>query len=155
MENLKQEKKWKELESINDISERIRIVYRDTKLKRSKFKKITEDNPIRMFELLGGKITDVYRTSNWAPEFSYEDYIEEQELEYDDQEAKNWDLEKESIKRAIDLGFYFVTGFCEIKGQDKEELYFEFDYLEGYVDSIIGTPYNTNHQGNVHGIEFS
>ena len=33
--------------------------------------------------------------------------------------------------------------------------YFEFDYLEDYVDSIIGTPYYTNHQGNVHGIEFS
>ena len=154
MENLQQEKKWKELEFINDISERIRIVYRDTNLKRSKFKKITEDNPFRMFEILGGNIQDVYRASNWAPEYFYNDYIEEQGKEFDPKEAKNWDLEKESIERAINLGFYYVTGFCEIKGREKEVLYFEFDYLEGYVDSIIGTPYNTNNQGNIHGIEF-
>jgi hypothetical protein len=40
-----------------------------------------------------------------------------------------------------------------IEGLNNIELEFEFDYCDGLLDRIIGTPYNENEHGN-HGILF-
>ena len=40
-----------------------------------------------------------------------------------------------------------------IEGPNGIELEFEFEYNEGYLDGILGTPYNVTQHGN-HGILF-
>ena len=155
MENSKQEKKWKELEAIQDVKKRIDIIYRDTKLKRRKFKSITESDPYRMFHLLGGNLKNIISHRNYAPKYTYEDYLERYWEDYNEKDAKKWNVKKESIKNAIDLGFYYVTGLCELSGTRKRKIYFEYMFNEGEPYSIIGTPYNSERVGDQYGIEFS
>ena len=68
-------------------------------------------------------------------------------------EKENWDLEEKSIERAHDTGHWYVTGTSTIEGPNGIELEFEFEFCEGYLDGIIGTPYNEDEHRN-HGIEF-
>jgi hypothetical protein len=61
--------------------------------------------------------------------------------------------DERSIQRAHDLGYWYVTGECLVECENGGVLVFEFQYSEGYLDGIIGTPYNKNDHGN-HGIPF-
>ena len=143
---------WSELTSIKNIDERIVAIHNDIKSKSLKYQILAENQPYRLFELLGGKDSEIY-TSNWAFEYTYEDYIQECEIEFDSQESDDWDLEEKSIEHAHDTGYWYVTGTCIIEGPNGIELEFEFEYSEGYLDGIIGTPYNETEHGN-HGILF-
>lgn len=143
---------WAELSSIENIDDRKVIIYNDKESISPKYKLLAEEDPQRLFELLGGDDSDIY-TQNWAFEYSYEDYIEEYGIDYDPKEADAWDLEEKSIEHAHDTGFWYVTGTCAIEGPNDIELEFEFEYCEGYLDGIIGTPYNDSEHGN-HGINF-
>jgi hypothetical protein len=153
---MKQEDKielfWSELKSIKNIEDRIVTIHKDIQSDSPKYQILAKENPHRLFELLGGDDSEI-TTSNWAFEYTYEDYIGENDIEYDANEAKEWDLDEKSIEHAHDTGHWYVTGTCIIEGPEDIELEFEFEYCEGYLDAIIGTPYNQTEHGN-HGILF-
>jgi hypothetical protein len=141
-----------ELEKIEPVSRRISLIYEDVQKKNPRFKILAEEDPYRLFDLLGGDDSDISKC-NWAKEYSYEDYIEENGLEFDPEEEDYWDAEEQGIQRAQDSGHYYVTGYSLIQGPNDIELQFEFQFCEGYIDGIIGTPYNKAHHGK-HGISF-
>ena len=146
------EKLWEELESITNIDERVILIHRDIIDNEKRYKVLAEKNPYRLFELLGGDESKI-STRSWAYEFTYDDYIELMDLEYDSKEEKKWNLNEKSIERAHDTGNWLVTGTCLIEGPNDIILKFEFEFCEGYVHGIIGTPYNVEKHGN-YGIKF-
>ena len=146
------EKLWAEIESIKNLEERVILIHKDITENINRYKVLGEENPYRLFELLGGDDSEIL-TTNWAFEYTYEEYIDEYEIEYDLKEKENWDLEEKSIERAHDTGHWYVTGTSTIEGPNGIELEFEFEFCEGYLDGIIGTPYNEDEHRN-HGIEF-
>jgi len=151
-DNQEIEKNWEIISSISNIEERIIHIYNDVKKKRPKYKKIIEENPYRLFKLLGGDESEIIK-KNWAFEYSYEQYISDNEIEYDAVEAALWNLKDKSIKNAYDTGHWYVTGTCRINGPNDIVLEFEIEFCEGYFGGIIGTPYNKCNHGN-HGILF-
>ena len=132
---------WKEISSIDSIQDRVNIIYRDIKENKRKYKSLAEEDPFRFFTLLGGDEANADRL-NWAFEYLYEDYLEETEEEYDCELAQSWNVEEESIKRAHEMGFWYVTGIVNVMMDNADELIFELQYSEGYFDGIIGTPYD-------------
>ncbi len=138
---------WSELTLIENINDRRVLIHSDVKNKRPKYEILAKDDPYRFFELLGGDKSEI-NSNNWAFEYTYEDYIEENDIEYDPEQADGWDLEGKSIEHANDTGHWYVTGTCVIEGPNNIELEFEFDYCDGLLDRIIGTPYNENEHGN-------
>ena len=152
MQDMNIENKFIELESISNIGDRIIAIHEDIVNNILKYQDLAEDNPQRLFDLLGGDEGDI-RNLNWASEYSYEDYIQEKDLDFDQEEEDEWDLEEKSIEHAHDTGHWYVTGACTIKGPNNIELDFEFEYCEGYLEGIIGTPYNADEQGD-HGFLF-
>ncbi len=143
---------WAELSSLADINERRSVIHQDTRLDAPRYLVLAEDDPYRLFNLLGGDASEI-ETMNWAFEYTYEECIEENDIEYDSEEEKNWDLEKKSIERAHNTGHWYVTGTSIVKGPNGIELEFEFEFCEGYLGIIIGTPYNREEHG--HGIGFN
>jgi hypothetical protein len=141
-----------ELSSIENIQERRKIIFSDIHSPNPRFKAIADESPHLLFEILGGNESNIV-TQNWAIEYNYEDYLEEYGVEFDEKESKKWNLEERSIQRAHDLGYWYVTGECLVECENGGVLVFEFQYSEGYLDGIIGTPYNKNDHGN-HGIPF-
>ncbi len=143
---------WEELESIENIEERVTSIHRDITGNKNRYKILAEKDPYRLFKLLGGN-DSALSTKNWAFEYTYNDYIEQYDIEYNPEEEKIWDLKENSIKRAHYTGHWHVTGTSIIEGLNGIELQFKFEFCEGYLDGIIGTPYNKGKHGN-HGIEF-
>lgn len=143
---------WSEIISIKNIEERRTKIIEDIKSSNHKYCVLAKEDPYRLFMLLGGDESEI-TTQNWAFEFNYEDYLEESGGEFSEEESKKWDLEERSIQRALDLGYWYVTGESIIMAQNGDNLVFEFQYSEGYLDGIIGTPYNQSSHGN-HGIPF-
>ena len=146
------EDKWIELMSMSNIDDRVIAIHDDIKNNVLKFMELAEDDPYRFFNLLGGDENEI-NNLNWAHEYSYEDYIQENGFDFDQEEEGKWDLEEKSIEHAHDTGHWYVTGSCTIKGPNNIELDFEFEYCEGYLEGIIGTPYNADEHGD-HGILF-
>lgn len=143
---------WSEIATINNIDDRKMAIYVDVQSNLRKYEILAVKDPHRLFKILGGNESEI-NTQNWAFEYSYDDYVQENELEYDDNEAEAWDLESESIENAHNTGYWYVTGTCLIEGPDNIELEFEFEYCDGYLERIIGTPYNKDEHGN-HGFLF-
>ncbi len=143
---------WSELEDLKNFEERIKIIHQDITENNKRYELLAKEDPYRLFKLLGGDETEIW-TVDWALEYTYQEYIEENDFEYDTEEEKKWDLKGESIRRALDSGFWYVTGTSIIEGPNGIELEFEFEYCEGYLDGIIGTPYNIKEHGN-HGFSF-
>ena len=143
---------WSELTSIGSIDDRRVVVYNDKNKKSPKYQVLAEKDPERLFELLGGDDAEI-EPNNWAFEYTYEDYIAENDLEYDPAEAELWDVEEKSVEHAHDTGHWYVSGTCVLSGPGDVELPFEFEFCEGYLEGITGTPYNEEEQGN-HGILF-
>lgn len=145
---------WSKVASLENIEDRKELIYKDVMAKRSKFKKMTNENPSRLFKLLGGDRDLVERTHNWADDYTYDEYVDEHGEEFDEEEEAAWDLDGKSIERAIETGQWFVTGLYIMEGNGNIKLPFEFSFCEGYLEGIIGTPYNTDEDGNEHGILF-
>jgi hypothetical protein len=82
---------WSELTSIKSIDDRIVAIYKDIQSDSRKYKILAKEDPNRLFELLGGDDSKI-KTSNWAFEYTYEDYIQVNDIEYDENEANEWDL---------------------------------------------------------------
>ena len=151
--DLKEDSLWSELDEIESFIARRSLIFNDILSGNRRFEILAENDPFRLFELLGGDEADSAR-HNWAFEYTYEDYIEEYDEEYDEKEANEWDVEEKSIERAHDSGHWYVTGEIILEGLKGEELAFELEYTEGYFDGIIGTPYNSGEQGKDYGIYF-
>lgn len=144
---------WVEFSLIGNINQRRILISQDVQNEAPKFRNLAEDNPYRFFELLGGNILDI-ECSNWAVEYTYEEYLEDNELPYDNNEAENWNLIDRSIEHAEYTAHWYVTGICILKEPENIELPFEFDYCDGLIDCVIGTPYNKAEHGG-HGIQFN
>jgi len=151
--NEKEESLWSELNEIESFIARRSLIFNDINSGNKLFELIAKNEPGRLLKLLGGDEGDSIRY-NWASEYTYEDYLEEEDQEYDEKEATEWDVDEKSIERAHDSGHWYVTGELVLEGLKGEELAFEFQYTEGYFDGIIGTPYNTDEDGKDHGIYF-
>lgn len=80
MRGNKMEKLWQTIEQIEDINDRIRLIYDDIQSGRNKFKGISIKNSFKLFTFLGGDTCDVEATDNWAFEYKYEEYINENGL---------------------------------------------------------------------------
>ena len=147
------EKLWDEISSKHDLKERIMIIHSDIVNDKNKFKPLAEEDPYRLFKLLGGDALDATR-SNWAFEYTYENYIEDYDIEFDSKEAESWDIEERSIERAHDIGYWYVTGIVSLDVDESSSLLFEVEFAEGYFDGIIGTPYDQGIGSKCYGIEF-
>ena len=131
---------WSKLESIGSIDRIREVNQEDVKLKKPAYKILSETDPQRLFDLLGGNDFEI-EMNNWAFEYPYEQYISDYDIEYDEVEALNWDVEEKSIENAMETGHWYVSGTCTINEPEGVELEFEFGYSDGYLDGIIGTPY--------------
>jgi hypothetical protein len=149
----KEDHLWKELIEVENISDRRSLIFNDVHSKNQRYKILAETDPFRLFEILGGDESEAVRY-NWAFKYTYEDYLEDEDAEYDQNEKKNWDLEEKSVQRSIDSGYYYITGGLIIEGAKGEELEFELQYTEGYFDGIRATPYGAIEDDNEHGIMF-
>ena len=147
-------KLWDTLESVESLEDRVRIIHKDIAEHANFFKPLAEEDPYRLFKLLGGEVLDATRT-NWAIEYTYENYIEDNDLEFDSKEAESWDIEERSIKRAEDTGHWLVTGIVSLDVDESSSLLFEIEFAEGYFDGIIGTPYDQGIGSKCYGIEFN
>ena len=137
MENL-----WSHIEQLSSTEERINIVVNDIKNNTFLYRELASIDPQRFFELVSGEISDVDVTHRWATEYSYHSYIDDYELEFNELEAKAWNIEEKSIERAEEMGDYYCTGRVSIFNKLKEELEFEFEFCDGYLDGLITTPYD-------------
>jgi hypothetical protein len=131
---------WASLQAMVSKDERRVAIYKDVNSKKPVFKILAETDPQRLFEILGGYDFEI-EMNNWAFEHTYEKYISDYDIEHDEVEALAWDLEEKSIEYALETGHWYVTGTCVINEPEGVELEFEFGYSDGYLDGIIGTPY--------------
>jgi hypothetical protein len=170
---------WDEFLSIEEIDDRRRIIFEDTKKKRPKFKALAENNAFELFTELGGSDSMIEVTENWAFEYTYENWVNdygEEEEDIDDEEKKRleedenwedenekkktpreleWDLEEESIQRAHDTGYWLQTCLCILEGPDDVSLPFIFGFTEGEFDgSVLENPYTTKDGDVSFGIPF-
>ena len=141
-----------ELSQLESFDHRIRAVYNDIDSKKFRFKPLAKHYPYKLFEILGGDPSTT-NLMNWAMEYTYEDHLECSGEEYDEEKAKSWNLEEESINQALVSAHWYVTGFVTV-GSEGYELLFEIDFTEGYFESVIGTPYDEDIGSKVHGFEF-
>jgi len=141
-----------ELLAIEDIEARMKLIFEDVKSDNPKFKKLAETNPKQFFKILGGKLSDIEPTHEWAIEFTYKEYIEENFEVYKEEDSKKWNLIEESKKRADETGNWYVTALYILSVAVDIQLPFEFDFCEGLIDDVIGHPYNTPISGKKHGI---
>lgn len=140
-QNNKIEGLWSELSLIENTDERRQLIYSDSKNKNPVYAVLAEEDPLRLFEFLRGNDFEIIKT-NWAIDYSYNDYIAQYGLDYEEEESENWDLAQKSIEHALDTGHWYVTGACTIIGPENIKLNFEFDYCDGYLDSVLKTPYS-------------
>ena len=150
--NEKEDSLWLELIEIENIVYRRSLIFNDINSGNNRFELIAENDPFRLFELLGGDEADSIK-NNWAFKYTYENYLEEEDKEYVEKEANEWDVDEKSIERAHESGHWYVTGEVILEGLKGEELFFELQYTEGFFDSLISTPYNYNDTKD-HGILF-
>lgn len=141
---------WEEISSIPAIPDRIKVIFQDVSKDLNRYKSLAEEDPYRLFELLGGDEANATR-ANWAFEYQYEDYLEENGEEFDSEIAAAWNVEEKSIERAVNSGHWYVTGIVVLYTDDLDEVVFELQFTEGYFDGIIGTPY---HESEIHGFLF-
>lgn len=147
--------KWEDLTSLESIDDRIHLIYHDIQSSEFKYQELAAGNPLRLFEMLGGNTSEVEITHKWAPEYTYQNYIEDNDLDFEEIEAKNWKLEQKSIEQAEEIGHYYCTGRISLENNKGEDLEFEFEFCEGYLEAIISTPYDLNKEEISHGIIFS
>jgi hypothetical protein len=145
---------WEELKSFEKIDDRIHLIHQDISNRIFKYQQIATEDSLKFFELLGGDTSEVEITHKWAFEYTYLNYIEDNDLEFEEYEANNWALERKSIVQAEETGHYYCTGRISLLNNKGEELEFEFEFCEGYVDTIILTPYTLNDKEVSHGIYF-
>ncbi len=143
---------FEEISAIPEIEARKKIIFEDVKSDNPKFKKLADSNPKQFFKILGGKLSDVEPTNEWAIEFTYKEYIEENLEAYSEEDSKKWNMIEESKKRADETGNWYVTALYILSGAGDIQLPFEFDFCEGILDDVIGHPYNTPINGNKLGI---
>jgi hypothetical protein len=133
---------WLELEAVEDQNELRRKIYFDIHSNENRYKSLAIEGPFRLFELLGGDENDA-ELINWASIYTYDEYLIEKDEEYDEDKAAIWDIAKESSKRAEDLGYWYITGICNLEDGDGHDLRFVIGFTEGEFDEVIDTPYNT------------
>ena len=141
MDNTHMDILWSRLEAFGSKDRIRKEIYDDVKLENPVFKILAESDPHRLFNLIGGNDFDI-EMNNWAFEYEYENYVSNNDLEYNEDDELDWDLEEKSIERALEIGHWYVTGTCIINKPQDVELEFEFSYCDGYLDSIIGHPYS-------------
>jgi hypothetical protein len=137
MENL-----WSHIEQLSSTDERMDVILADIKNSTFIYKELANENPQRLFELVGGDVSNVDVTHRWATEYSYDSYIDDYELEFNELEANAWNIEEKSIERAEEMGEYYCTGRVSIYNKSLDELEFDFEFCDGYLDGIIATPYD-------------
>ena len=142
--NLKQimENLWSHLEQLSSTEQRLDIILNDIKNNTFLFRELASIDPQRLFELVGGDVSNVDVTHKWACEFTYQNYIDDYELEFNELEEASWNIEEKSIERAEEMGEYYCTGRVSISNKLNEEIEFEFEFCDGYLDRIIATPYD-------------
>ena len=132
---------WNALEAHDSVDKIREIVFEDVKSKKHVLKGLAESDPHRLYNLLNGDEFEIQVTA-WAPEFTYEQYVNENDLEFDELEKSNWDVEEKSIERATEDGYWLETGTCIIDKPDGVELRFEFNLTDGVWDETLATPYD-------------
>ena len=153
MQKINFELLWQELGSVNNLEQRVSLIHKDISSKTFRYKPLAEEDPYRLFKMIGGDESELI-IINWAFEYTYQQHLEEDvDVEYNFEDEIKWDIEEKSIERAHESGHWYVTGFASIQGLNGMELNFEFEFCEGYLGAIIGTPYNEDEHGN-HGFEF-
>jgi len=170
---------WDEFLSIESEEDRRRVIFKDAKKRKPKFKILADQSPWDFFIELGGIESDIVPTDNWAFEYTYEDWVDEygeEEEEIDEEERKRreenedweddyepkktqreleWDLEKESIKHAEETGHWLQTCLCSLEGPGDVSLPFIFGFTEGEFDgSVLENPYTTENGNESYGIPF-
>ena len=132
---------WDALEAYDSVDQIRKIVFEDINSKKPVLKGLAETDPIRLYNLLNGDEFELQITA-WAPEFTYEQYVNDYDLEFNELEKSIWDVEEKSIERAKENGYWLETGTCLIVKPDGVELRFEFNLTEGEPDIILTTPYD-------------
>lgn len=132
---------WDALEAYDSVDQIRKIVFEDVNSKKPALKGLAETDPIRLYNLLKGDEFELQITA-WAQEFTYEQYVNDYDLEFNELEKSTWDVEEKSKERARENGYWLETGTCLIDKPDGVELRFEFNLTEGEPDIILATPYD-------------
>lgn len=134
---------WNRLGAFGSVEKIRKVIQMDVNSKDQVLKILAESDPRRLYNLLNGDEFELDITA-WAPEFTYEQYVNEYELESNELDESNWDVEEKSIERAQEDGFWLETGTCLINEPKGVELRFEFSLTDGEPDEILATPYDKN-----------
>ena len=132
---------WNRLETFGSTDKIRKVIYMDVNSEEQVLKELAESDPNRLYNLLNGDEFELSVTE-WAPEFTYEQYVNEYDVEFNELDKLNWDVEEKSIERATEDGYWLETGTCIIDKPDGVELRFEFNLTDGEPDIILATPYD-------------
>jgi hypothetical protein len=134
---------WNKLSGIESKAELRKRIYEDIQANENRYKALADDDALRFYILLGGDF-QIIETINWAPVYTYHEYITDNDLEYDEEAFQSWNIEKESNIRANETAHWYVTGISNLGIEDGLDLPFTIGYTEGYADEVIDTPYRTS-----------
>lgn len=125
-----------------NIEDRKTIILEDLQI--GKFRILANDNPIEFFKLLGGELENFDEKSlrNWARPYSYEQYIKEFNLEFNQYDFENYDIEKESIIDAFEYVYWIKTVDFKLYVDQNNYLEFIGELFSGKITSILKTPYD-------------
>lgn len=141
-----------ELIGIKNVEERKSLIANDLISGVNQFKSFADQEPMLFFELLGGEKENIEPTHSWAREYTYEDYLEDNnEQKVSMEEKENWNLKEKSIENAYETGSWYDTCLVKLVSINGTELIFEFDFCEGYLDEVIRTPYDKISKNNSYG----
>jgi hypothetical protein len=132
---------WNRLEAFGSVEKIRQVIQMDVNSKDQVLKILAESDPNRLYNLLNGDEFELQVTA-WAPEFTYEQYVNEYDVEFSELDKLNWDIEEKSIGRATEDGYWLETGTCLIDKPDGVELRFEFNLTDGERDVTLATPYD-------------
>jgi hypothetical protein len=113
----------------------------DVHSKDQVLKVLAESDPSRLYNLLNGDEFEL-EVTHWAPECTYEQFVNEYEVEFNELDQLNWDNEEKSIEQALENGYWLETGTCLIDEPKGVELRFEFNLTDGSPDELLATPYD-------------
>jgi hypothetical protein len=132
---------WNRLEAFGSVEKIRQVIQMDVNSKDQVLKILAESDPNRLYNLLNGDEFELQVTA-WAPEFTYEQYVNEYDVEFSELDKLNWDVEEKSIERATEDGYWLETETCIIDKPNGVELRFEFNLTDGERDVTLATPYN-------------
>lgn len=127
---------------VPSVDERRKIIHDDIIRQINRFQILASERPEEIFEILEGDEVHQGIKTKWASPYTYQDFIDDRDEDYDPAKESNWNLEKKSIEYAITNEEWKVTSLVILPVPGGGELPFMFEYFNEYTNTMISTPYD-------------